>query len=65
MKYKYIGTEERIFPSLGLDLKPGDEFEDSREIASPLIDKIEEVPENTQTFKEVEVPTENEGAENQ
>lgn len=27
MKYKYNGTDERVFPSLGLVVKPGDEFE--------------------------------------
>jgi hypothetical protein len=27
MKYKYKGTDERVFPSLGLVVKPGDEFE--------------------------------------
>jgi hypothetical protein len=27
MKYKYKGTVERVFPSLGITVKPGDEFE--------------------------------------
>lgn len=27
MKYKYNGTDERVFPSLGVVVKPGDEFE--------------------------------------
>ena len=27
MKYKYIGTDERVFPSLGIVVKPGEEFE--------------------------------------
>ena len=27
MKYRYIGTDARVFPSLGLVVKPGDEFE--------------------------------------
>jgi len=27
MKYKYNGTDERVFPSLGIAVKPGEEFE--------------------------------------
>ena len=27
MKYKYNGTDERVFPTLGIIVKPGDEFE--------------------------------------
>jgi hypothetical protein len=27
MKYRYTGTDERVFPSLGLVVKPGDEFD--------------------------------------
>ena len=27
MKYKYNGTDERVFPSLGFVVKPGEEFE--------------------------------------
>jgi hypothetical protein len=27
MKYKYNGTDERVFPSLGVVVKPGEEFE--------------------------------------
>jgi hypothetical protein len=27
MKYTYNGTDERVFPSLGLVVKPGEEFE--------------------------------------
>ena len=27
MKYKYNGTEERVFPSIGIIVKPGDEFD--------------------------------------
>ena len=27
MKYKYNGTDERVFPSLGVVVKPGDEFD--------------------------------------
>ena len=27
MKYKYTGTDERVFPTLGITVKPGDEFD--------------------------------------
>ena len=27
MKYKYNGTDERVFPSIGKTVKPGDEFD--------------------------------------
>ena len=27
MKYKYNGTDERVFPSLGITVKPNDEFD--------------------------------------
>jgi hypothetical protein len=27
MKYKYIGTDERVFPSLGVVVNSGDEFD--------------------------------------
>jgi hypothetical protein len=27
MKYKYTGTDERVFPTLGITVQPGDEFE--------------------------------------
>ena len=27
MKLKYNGTDERVFPSLGITVKPGDEFD--------------------------------------
>jgi hypothetical protein len=27
MKYKYTGTDERVFPSLGIVVKPNEEFE--------------------------------------
>lgn len=27
MKYKYTGTDERVFPSLGIVVKPNDEFD--------------------------------------
>lgn len=27
MKYKYEGTDVRVFPTLGITVEPGDEFE--------------------------------------
>ena len=27
MKYKYIGETEKVFPSIGVTVKPGDEFD--------------------------------------
>lgn len=27
MKYKYVGTDERVFPSLGIVVKPNEEFD--------------------------------------
>jgi len=27
MKYKYNGTDERVFPTLGIVVKPGEEFD--------------------------------------
>ena len=27
MKYKYVGTDERVFPSLGVVVNSGDEFD--------------------------------------
>jgi hypothetical protein len=27
MKYKYTGTDSRVFPTLGIIVKPGEEFE--------------------------------------
>ena len=27
MKYQYNGTEERVFPTLGITVKPGQEFD--------------------------------------
>ena len=27
MKYKYIGTDSRVLPTLGIVVNPGDEFE--------------------------------------
>jgi hypothetical protein len=27
MKYRYTGTDSRVFPTLGITVNPGDEFE--------------------------------------
>ena len=34
-RYRYIGTDERMFPSLGVTVAPGDEFDDV-EVSPPL-----------------------------
>ena len=35
MKYKYKGTDERVFPSLGQVVKPGEEFEAPENFSAP------------------------------
>ncbi len=35
MKYKYNGTDERVFPSLGVVVKPGEEFEAPENFSAP------------------------------
>jgi hypothetical protein len=35
MKLKYNGTDERVFPTLGITLKPGDEFDAPEGFAHP------------------------------
>ena len=35
MKYKYNGTDERVFPSLGVVVKPGEEFDAPENFSAP------------------------------
>lgn len=35
MKYKYNGTDERVFPSLGILVKPNEEFEAPDNFSAP------------------------------
>ena len=35
MKLKYKGTDERVFPTLGITVKPGDEFDAPEGISHP------------------------------
>jgi len=35
MKYKYNGTDERVFPSLGVVVKPSEEFEAPDNFSAP------------------------------
>ena len=35
MRLKYNGTDERVFPTLGITLKPGDEFDAPEGFAHP------------------------------
>ncbi len=53
MKYKYTGTDERVFPSLGITVKPNDEFD------APENFSANDVVASTKTFvKETPKPTE-------
>lgn len=42
MKYKYIGAEERFFPTLGITIQPGETFESDVELNSPFVKLIPE-----------------------
>ena len=35
MRYKYNGTDERVFPSLGILVKPNEEFEAPDNFSAP------------------------------
>lgn len=35
MKFKYNGTDERVFPSLGITVKPNDEFDAPENFSAP------------------------------
>jgi hypothetical protein len=35
MKYKYIGTDERVFPSLGVVVNSGEEFDAPDNFSAP------------------------------
>ena len=35
MKYKYNGTDERVFPSLGVVVKPSEEFDAPDNFSAP------------------------------
>jgi len=37
MKYKYNGTDERVFPSLGVVVKPGEEFDAPDNFSAPNV----------------------------
>lgn len=37
MKYKYNGTDERVFPTLGIIVQPGDEFEAPDDLNVPNV----------------------------
>lgn len=64
MKYKYVGSEPQIFPTLGKQLSPGEEFDSDLTIINPYIDRISEVSvappiQPVQPVQqEVETPTE-------
>lgn len=42
MKYKYTGTDERVFPTLGITVQPGDEFEAPEDFKSSDVTSAKE-----------------------
>lgn len=38
MKVKYTGTDERVFPTLGITAKPGDEFDAPEDFVAPNVE---------------------------
>ena len=42
MKYRYTGTEEKHFPSLGVAVKPGDIFETGEVVNHPELEPVKE-----------------------
>lgn len=52
MKYKYTGTDERVFPSLGVVVKPNDEFD-----APDNFIAADVTPVGTKTFAKTTEPT--------
>ena len=52
MKYKYTGTDERVFPSLGVVVKPNDEFDAPDNFTAPDV-----TPVSSKTFAKTTEPT--------
>lgn len=40
MKLKYKGTDERVFPTLGITVKPGDEFDAPEGFSAPDVEGV-------------------------
>jgi hypothetical protein len=46
MKYKYTGTDERVIPSLGIVVKPNEEFEAPENFVAAEITPVGAKPTN-------------------
>lgn len=46
MKYKYTGTDERVIPSLGIVVKPNEEFEAPENFVAAEITPVGAKPNN-------------------
>jgi hypothetical protein len=53
MKYKYTGTDERVIPSLGIVVKPNEEFEAPENFVAAEITPVGAKPTNTVKASEV------------
>ena len=45
MKFKYIGETERVFPTLKLTVKPGEEFDAPDNFAAPSVIAVADKPQ--------------------
>lgn len=57
MKYKYNGTDERVFPSIGKTVKPGDEFDAPEGFVAVDVISASTKPSVTETTKPIETTT--------
>lgn len=57
MKYKYNGTDERVFPSIGVTVKPGDEFDAPEGFVAVDVISASAKPSVTEPTKPIEITT--------
>ena len=57
MKYKYNGTDERVFPSVGVTVKPGDEFDAPEGFVAANVTLASTKPSVTEPTKPTETIT--------
>jgi hypothetical protein len=57
MKYKYNGTDERVFPSIGKTVKPGDEFDAPEGFVTADVMPAGAKPSVTEQTKPIETTT--------
>ena len=57
MKYKYNGTDERVFPSIGKTVKPGDEFDAPEGFVAADVTPAGAKPTVTEPTKPIETTT--------